>query len=165
MQRIGFYPGSFDPLTNGHLDIIERAAALVDCLNIAVGVHHGKAPFMSAEDRIAMLEEEAVPRVRASGAKSLITTFDGLVVDAAAQSGAIMLVRGLRNASDFDYEVQMAGMNRTMAPKLETVFLAAAPEHSFVASSLVKQIARMGGDISAFVPASVARRIGELVNG
>ncbi len=165
MQRIGFYPGSFDPLTNGHLDIIERAAALVDCLNIAVGVHHGKAPFMSAEDRIAMLEEEAVPRVRASGAKALITTFDGLVVEAAAQSGAIMLVRGLRNASDFDYEVQMAGMNRTMAPKLETVFLAAAPEHSFVASSLVKQIANMGGDISAFVPASVARRISELVSG
>lgn len=165
MQRIGFYPGSFDPLTNGHLDIIERAAVMVDCLNIAVGVHHGKAPFMSTEDRIAMLESEAVPRVRASGAKALITTFDGLVVDAAAQSGAIMLIRGLRNASDFDYEVQMAGMNRTMAPKLETVFLAAAPEHSFVASSLVKQIARMGGDITTFVPVSVARHIDGLVNG
>lgn len=159
MQRIGFYPGSFDPLTNGHLDIISRAAVLVDCLNIAVGAHHGKTPFLSAGDRVEMLEQEAVPRIRDAGAKALITTFDGLVVDAAMEAGAIMLIRGLRNASDFDYEVQMAGMNSTMAPKLQTVFLAATPEHAFVASSLVKQIAKMGGDISAFVPPSVAPRI------
>lgn len=165
MQRIGFYPGSFDPLTNGHLDIIGRAAALVDCLVIAVGAHHGKAPMLTVEERVRLIEQEAVQRVRDAGAKAVITTFDGLAVDAAREVGAVMVIRGLRNATDFDYEMQMAGMNATMAPKLETVFLAASPATSFIASSLVKQIANMGGNIAPFVPASVAKAIADRIGG
>jgi pantetheine-phosphate adenylyltransferase len=163
MQRIGFYPGSFDPLTNGHLDIIGRASALVDCLVIAVGAHHGKAPMLAIEERIRLLELEAAPLVHGAGAKAVITTFDGLAVDAAREAGAMMVIRGLRNGTDFDYEMQMAGMNATMAPKLETVFLTASPSTAFIASSLVKQIANMGGDITAFVPASVATAIADRI--
>jgi len=161
MQRIGYYPGSFDPLTNGHLDIIGRAAKLVDCLVIGIGAHHGKTAMLTIEERMALLESEAGSVVREAGAKVVIDTFDGLVVDAAREAGAVMIIRGLRNVTDFDYEAQMAGMNGTMAPDVETVFLVASPETAFVASSLIKQIARMGGDITAFVPASVAKIIAD----
>ncbi len=161
MAVTGFYPGSFDPITKGHLDIISRSARMVDELVLAVGVHHGKTPFLSAQERVGLLERIAVPVIRDAGAAGSVVTFDGLVVDAARKSSARIMIRGLRDASDFDYELQLAGMNRTMARDIETVFLAASPETRFIASSLVKQIAKMGGDITEFVPSEVAEVIAE----
>ncbi|PLX34232.1 MAG: pantetheine-phosphate adenylyltransferase [Hyphomicrobiales bacterium] len=155
MTRIALYPGSFDPLTNGHLDIISRACRLADRLVIAVGAHHEKSAFLSAEKRKALIAAEI-----ANIADNIdVAVFDGLVVDAARDLGASLLVRGLRNGSDFDYEMQMAGMNQAMAPDVETVFLAAAPSINYLSSSLVRQIAAMGGDISSFVPAQIAEAV------
>lgn len=159
MAVTGLYSGSFDPLTNGHMDVIRRAAALVDRLVIAVGIHHGKTPFFDAEARVALIEQVAFPEIRQAGAAPQVITFDGLVVDAAREASAKVIIRGLRDTTDFDYETQMAGMNATMAPDVETMFLAASPEVRFIASSLVKQIAGMGGDISPFVPDAVADAI------
>ncbi len=148
----GFYPGSFDPVTFGHMDIVARAARLVDTLVLGVGTHHGKKALLDAQLRIALLQEVCGPLADASGIVLKIETFDNLAVDAAKDCGAGVIIRGLRDASDFDYEVQMGQMNAAMAPDIETVFLAASPGTRMIASSLVKQIARMGGDISAFVP-------------
>jgi pantetheine-phosphate adenylyltransferase len=161
MPRTGFYPGSFDPLTLGHVDIMTRAARVVDKLVIAVGVHHGKKPLFSVEDRVAMLKDEAVPLGNKVGAEIKVQTFDKLAVDAARAAGASIIVRGLRNADDFDYEMQMAGMNGEMASDIETVFLAASPEVRHIAGTLVRQIASMGGDASHFVPTSVAKQLAE----
>ncbi len=161
MTKTAFYAGSFDPPTNGHFDVIERALRLADHLVLGVGVHHQKKPFMSTEDRLELLNTEAVAIANARGAKVSVVTFDNLVIDAARDAGADFMIRGLRNGADFEYEAQMTGTNRTMAPELETVFLAASPAVSFISSTLVRQIATMGGDISAFVPKSVAGRIGE----
>ncbi len=152
MAKTGFYPGSFDPVTYGHLDIIARSARLVDHLVLGVGVHHGKSALLDADTRIALLEEVCAPVCAATGLTISVETFDDLAVDAARRAEAAVIVRGLRDASDFDYEVQMGQMNAAMAPDVETVFLAASPATRMIASSLVKQIARMGGDISAFVP-------------
>jgi len=152
MRRVGFYPGSFDPVTYGHLDIIARAARMVDELVLGVGVHHGKAPFLATDKRIALLNEVTQPIAGATGVSIRVSTFDNLAVQAAAAEGAGIIIRGLRDATDFDYEVQMGQMNAAMAPGIETVFLAASPATRMIASSLVKQIARMGGDISPFVP-------------
>jgi pantetheine-phosphate adenylyltransferase len=152
MARTGFYPGSFDPVTYGHLDIIARAARLVDKLVLGVGVHHGKLGLIPAETRIALLEQVTKPIAEHTGVKIMVTTFDGLAVDAARKSHAGVIIRGLRDATDFDYEVQMGQMNGAMAPDIETVFLAASPATRMIASSLVKQIARMGGDITLFIP-------------
>lgn len=155
MTRIALYPGSFDPLTNGHIDIISRACRLADRLVIAVGAHHEKGAFFSAETRKTLIEAEI-----ANIASNIeVTVFDGLVVDAARKLGASLLVRGLRNGTDFDYEMQMAGMNQAMAPDVETVFLAAAPSINYLSSSLVRQIAGMGGDISSFVPEKIAATV------
>lgn len=159
MALTGFYAGSFDPVTKGHLDIIDRAFTLVDRLVIGVGGHHDKSPLLSADERIALVEKEAGALAQARGRELAVTVFDGLAVDAAREQGAAVLLRGLRNGRDFDYEMQMSGMNSAMAPGLETVFLAASPETGFISSSLIKQIARLGGDISAFVPESVAAAI------
>ncbi len=156
MTRTGIYTGSFDPITNGHVDVIVRAAKLVDRLVIAVGVHHGKTPVFTPEERIAMIEAEVGERVRAAGAELVVTTFSGLAVDAAREAGAQVIVRGLRDGTDFDYEIQMGTMNAVMAPEVETVFLAASPECRHIAASLVRQIAGMGGDVSEFVPPAVA---------
>lgn len=161
MTKTAFYAGSFDPPTNGHFDVIERALRLADHLVLGVGVHHQKKPFMSTEDRLDLLNTEAAAIAQARGAKVSVVTFDNLVIDAARDAGADFMIRGLRNGADFEYEAQMTGTNRTMAPELETVFLAASPAVSFISSTLVRQIATMGGDISAFVPKSVAERIGE----
>jgi pantetheine-phosphate adenylyltransferase len=152
MARTGFYPGSFDPVTYGHLDIIARAARLVDRLVLGVGVHHGKQALIAADARIALLESVTRPIGEHAGVKISVVTFDGLAVDAARISHAGLIIRGLRDASDFDYEVQMGQMNAALAPDIETVFLAASPATRMIASSLVKQIARMGGDVTAFLP-------------
>ncbi|MEJ8573282.1 pantetheine-phosphate adenylyltransferase [Microbaculum marinum] len=156
MTRTGIYTGSFDPITNGHVDVIARAARLVDRLVVAVGVHHGKTPTFTPQERCELIEQEVGEPARKAGAELVVTTFSGLAVDAARQAGATVIVRGLRDASDFDYEVQMAGMNGAMAPDIETLFLAASPGSRHIAASLVRQIAGMGGDITPFVPARVA---------
>jgi pantetheine-phosphate adenylyltransferase len=152
MARTGFYPGSFDPLTFGHVDIIARASRLVDRLVLGIGTHHGKQALLSVEERTRVLNEVTEPIAAHTGMKIELTTFDGLAVDAARRVGAGLILRGLRDATDFDYEVQMGQMNAAMAPDIETVFLAASPATRMIASSLVKQIARMGGDVSLFVP-------------
>jgi pantetheine-phosphate adenylyltransferase len=159
MPRTALYAGSFDPVTNGHLDVVRQAVRLVDRLVLAVGVHPGKTPLFSAEERLAMLEETCAPLARAAGCTLACVTFADLVVAAAKRAGAAMLIRGLRDASDFDYEMQMAGMNAAMAPDIGTVFLPAAPAVRPITATLVRQIAGMGGDVSAFVPAGVAARL------
>jgi len=159
MSRIGFYSGSFDPITNGHTNIIQRALNLVDVLVVGVGVHHGKVPLFSAEERITMIEAEARTITRKRGGEVRVVTFDGLVVDAAREHGANVIIRGLRDGTDFDYEMQMAGMNGAMAPGLETVFLAASPDTRHIAASLVRQIAMMGGNVAPFVSSAVARKL------
>jgi pantetheine-phosphate adenylyltransferase len=155
MARTGFYPGSFDPVTYGHLDIIARAARLVDKLVLGIGVHHGKQALIATAERIALLEDVTRPIAEHAGSKISVATFDGLAVDAARHHHAGLIIRGLRDSVDFDYEVQMCQMNASLAPDIETVFLAASPATRMIASSLVKQIARMGGDITLFVPPEV----------
>lgn len=152
MARTGFYPGSFDPVTYGHLDIIARSARLVDKLVIGVGVHVGKQSLLSSGQRVDLIEQVTKPVAEHSGLKISVVTFDDLAVQAAKRAHATVIVRGLRDASDFDYEVQMAQMNGSLSPELETVFLAASPATRMIASSLVKQIAKMGGDTSLFLP-------------
>ncbi len=164
MKR-GFYPGSFDPVTFGHLDVIARSARFVDELVIGVGVHHGKKALLDEGQRIGLLKEVCAPISEATGMSIQIEPFDNLAVEAARRAGAGIMIRGLRDASDFDYEVQMSQMNAAMAPDIETVFLAASPATRMIASSLVKQIAHMGGDISAFVPKEAKVLIAAAVQG
>jgi pantetheine-phosphate adenylyltransferase len=157
--RAALFAGSFDPITNGHIDVVGKAVRLADRLVLAVGIHPGKTPLFSAEERLAMLEEICAPIGRAAGCEIACVTFADLVVAAAQRAGATMLVRGVRDASDFDYEMQMAGMNAAMAPEIQTLFLPAAPAVRPITATLVRQIAGMGGDVSAFVPAQVAARL------
>jgi pantetheine-phosphate adenylyltransferase len=159
MLRIAFYAGSFDPVTNGHIDVVRHAARLVDRLILAIGVHSGKAPLFSAEERLAMLNESCGPVAKAEGCEVSSITFSGLVVEAARREGATLLIRGLRDGTDLDYEMQMAGMNEAMAPDIATVFLPASPLVRPITATLVRQIAGMGGDVSAFVPPAVATRL------
>jgi pantetheine-phosphate adenylyltransferase len=159
MARIGFYSGSFDPVTLGHTDVIERACRLVDKLVIGIGVHPEKSPLFSAEERIGMLTAETREIARKTGTGIDIVTFDDLAVDAAKAHGASIIIRGLRDGTDFDYEMQMAGMNGAMAPAVQTVFVAASPSVRHIAANLVRQIALMGGDVSPFVSAAVARQL------
>lgn len=158
-RRTGFYSGSFDPVTLGHLDVIRRAARLVDRLVIGIGIHPGKAPLFSPDEKIDMLRTEAAEIARQTGCMIEPVFFSGLTVTAAAEAGAAHIFRGLRDGTDFDYEMQMAGMNRTMAGGIETVFLPASPEVRHVAASLVRQIAMMGGDVGPFVSPEVAGRL------
>jgi pantetheine-phosphate adenylyltransferase len=159
MPRIALYAGSFDPVTNGHLDVVGHAVGLADKLFIAIGVHPGKAPLFPTQERLAMLEETCGPLARAAKCELACITFDGLVVDAAKKAGATILIRGLRDGTDLDYEMQMAGMNGVMTPGVQTVFLPASPAVRPITATLVRQIAGMGGDVSAFVPASVAAQL------
>ena len=159
MPRIALYAGSFDPVTNGHLDVVRQAVGLADRLVLAIGVHPGKAPLFPFEERLAMLSETCGPLAKAAGVQLACVTFDDLVVSLAKREGATILIRGLRDGTDFDYEMQMAGMNGTMAPGIQTVFLPASPAVRPITATLVRQIARMGGDITAFVPAPVAARL------
>ncbi len=159
MPRTALYAGSFDPVTNGHLDVVRQAVRLADRLVIAVGVHPGKAPLFSAEERLAMLQETCGPLAREAKCELSCITFSDLVVQTARKAGATMLIRGLRDGTDLDYEMQMAGMNGTMAPDVQTIFLPASPIVRPITATLVRQIAGMGGDVSAFVPGPVAARL------
>lgn len=158
-KRIGIYPGTFDPMTNGHIDIIRRALTLVDHLVVAIGINATKTPMLTFEERAALIEAEAGPVAKKLGSKISTASFSGLVVDAADAHGANVIIRGLRGAVDYEYEVQMVGMNRVMNPQVETVFLTASPETQFISSTLVRQIASMGGDISPFVPKRVEKKV------
>ena len=159
MSRTVFYSGSFDPVTLGHLDLIRRATRLFDRVVIGVGVHHGKKPWFSDQERVELLRNEIARLPAATSAQIEVVTFDNLVVDAARSHGASAILRGLRDATDFDYEMQMAGMNGTLTPSIDTVFLPAAAAHRHIAATFVRQIAQMGGDVTAFVPPAVAARL------
>ncbi|MBY0531077.1 MAG: pantetheine-phosphate adenylyltransferase [Xanthobacteraceae bacterium] len=159
MERIGLYAGSFDPVTNGHLDVIEAAARMCDRVVIAIGVHPGKKPLFEAAERKAMIEKATASIARAYKVKVEAITFDSLVVAAAKKAKATLLIRGLRDGTDFDYEMQMSGMNGEMAPAIQTVFIPASPATRHVTGTLVRQIAAMGGDVSKFVPDFVAKKL------
>ena len=159
MPRVALFAGSFDPITNGHLDVVASAVRLADQLVLAIGIHPGKPPLFSVEERLAMLKEISEPVGRKAGCDIVCTTFADLVVSAARRAGATMLIRGLRDAADFDYEMQMAGMNAAMVPEVQTVFLPASPAVRPITATLVRQIASMGGNVSAFVPAPVAAQL------
>jgi pantetheine-phosphate adenylyltransferase len=154
--RVGLYPGSFDPVTLGHVDIVRRSSLLVDRLVVAIGAHHSKQPLFSLEERVKLAAEVLQPVAKEIGLSFDVITYDGLTVGAAKDAGATIIVRGLRDAGDFDHEMQMAGMNAALAPRIETVFLASSPDTRHIAASLVRQIAGMGGDVSAFVPPVVS---------
>ena len=159
MARVALYAGSFDPVTNGHLDVMRQAAHLAERLVCAIGVHPGKAPLFSAEERLAMLEETASEVLGKVGCELKCVTFDDLVVSAARRVGATLLIRGLRDDTDFNYEMTMAGMNAAMAPDVQTVFLPASSVVRPITATLVRQIASMGGDIALFVPQPVVVRL------
>ncbi|GGD88790.1 phosphopantetheine adenylyltransferase [Aureimonas endophytica] len=153
-RRTALYPGSFDPFTLGHLDILRQTARLFDHVVVAIGIHPGKAPLFSFEERRALIEE--VARSEGLGDRIAVESFEGLVVEAARRRGAGALIRGLRDGTDLDYEMQMAGMNGVLSPDLVTVFLPASPARRPITATLVRQIAAMGGDVAPFVPPAVA---------
>ncbi len=158
-MRIGLYPGTFDPVTLGHADIIRRAARLVDRLVIGVAINRDKGPLFSLEERVAMIEAESAAVARASGTEIVARPFENLLMDFAKSVGASMIIRGLRAVSDFEYEFQMVGMNRALNDEIEMVFLMAEAQHQAIASKLVKEIARMQGDVSRFVAPSVEQAL------
>lgn len=151
-ERVALYPGTFDPVTNGHLDVIGRAARLVDRLVVGVAINIGKGPLFDLEERVALVRTEVASIAARTGTVIEVRPFEGLLVQYAREVGARMIVRGLRAVTDFDYEFQMVGMNRRLDQEIETVFLMASETNQFIASRLVKEIARLGGDISGFVP-------------
>ena len=159
MSRIAFYPGSFDPITNGHLDVVRNSAPLCDRLVVAVGVHPGKKPLFSTEERLKMLHDVCGPVAAQAGCTLEAVIYDDLAVAAARKYGATIMIRGLRDGTDLDYEMRLAGMNGTMAPDVQTIFLPASPMVRPITGTLVRQIAAMGGDISAFVPPLVASQL------
>jgi pantetheine-phosphate adenylyltransferase len=165
MSRIGFYSGSFDPVTLGHTDIIARAARLVDRLVIGIGVHPAKSPLFSDNERVEMLEGETRAIAAAAGIPIDVMTFSDLAVAAAQRHGAEVIFRGLRDGTDFDYELQLANMNGQMVPSVQTVFVAASPEVRHIAANLVRQIALMGGDVTPFVSKGVALRLATKAQG
>ncbi|QUJ77438.1 pantetheine-phosphate adenylyltransferase [Sulfitobacter albidus] len=150
-MRVGLYPGTFDPITLGHLDIIRRAATLVDKLVIGVAINRDKGPLFSLEERVALVEAECSELAAQTGIEITVHPFENLLIDCARDVGAQMIVRGLRAVADFEYEYQMVGMNRQLDDAIETVFLMAEAQHQAIASKLVKEIARLGGDVSNFV--------------
>jgi pantetheine-phosphate adenylyltransferase len=159
-ERVGLYPGTFDPITNGHLDIIMRAARAVDHLVIAVAVNAGKCPLFALDERVTMVQEE-VAALSGLTTHIEVRPFDNLLVDFARSCGARLIIRGLRAVSDFEYEFQMAGMNARLAPDTETLFLMASERCQFISSRFVKEIGRLGGDISSFVSPRVKTRLAE----
>ncbi|HEX2136718.1 MAG TPA: pantetheine-phosphate adenylyltransferase [Microvirga sp.] len=159
MTRSALYTGTFDPVTNGHLDVVRQACRLVDRVVIAIGVHASKAPIFSPEERADMLRAVCGPVAAEQGASLEVVTFDDLAVEAARRHGATVIVRGLRDGTDLDYEMQMAAMNAAMAPDVQTVFFPSSPPVRPITATLVRQIAGMGGDVSAFVPEIVDERL------
>lgn len=154
-MRVGLYPGTFDPVTHGHLDIILRACSLVDRLVIGVAINRDKGPMFTLEERVAMIEAETAPLGTETGCEIVVHPFENLLIDCARDVGAGVIIRGLRAVADFEYEYQMVGMNRILDNSIETVFLMAEAQHQAIASKLVKEIARLGGDVSKFVTPAV----------
>ena len=154
-MRVGLYPGTFDPITLGHTDIIRRACSLVDRLVIGVAINRDKGPLFTLEERVAMIEAECLPLAANAGVEIVAHPFENLLINCAQDVGASVIIRGLRAVSDFEYEFQMVGMNRALNDEVETVFLMADAHHQAIASRLVKEIARLGGDVSPFVPAAI----------
>lgn len=157
--RTGVYPGTFDPPTNGHMDIISRATRVVDKLIVAVAVNAGKAPLFTLDERVGMVESELAVAKLQPGVEVEVRPFDNLLVEFVADVGASVIVRGLRAVSDFEYEFQMAGMNSRLSPELETVFLMASDKNQFISSRFVKEIGKLGGDVRHFVSDPVASRL------
>ena len=158
-ERIAFYAGSFDPLTNGHLDVLKGALNLADSVVIGIGIHPGKKPLFSYEERVSLIQHAAADELGMKAERIKVVSFANLVIDAARTHRASIMIRGLRDGTDLDYEMQMAGMNETMAPDLQTVFLPASPSVRTITATLVRQIASMDGDVSPFVPAVVAEAL------
>ena len=154
-MRVGLYPGTFDPVTLGHLDIIRRASTLLEKLVIGVAINRDKSPLFSLEERVAMVEAETRAISAATGIEIVAHPFENLLIDCARDVGASVIIRGLRAVADFEYEYQMVGMNRQLDDTIETVFLMAEAEHQAIASKLVKEIARLGGDVSKFVTPAI----------
>ena len=150
-MRIGLYPGTFDPITLGHVDIIQRAMALVDRLVIGVAINRDKGPLFALEERVAMVRAECDAIQQKTGGEIVVHPFENLLIDCARDVGATVIVRGLRAVADFEYEFQMVGMNRALDASIETVFMMADARRQAIASKLVKEIARLGGDVSKFV--------------
>ena len=159
MMRIGLYPGTFDPITLGHIDIIRRASLLVDRLVIGVAINRDKGPLFSLEERVVMIEAECEALAEQMGIEIVVHPFENLLIDCAKDVGAQIIIRGLRAVTDFEYEYQMVGMNRAMDSSVETVFLMAEARHQAIASKLVKEIARLNGDISKFVTPAVKGKL------
>ena len=154
MTRLGLYPGTFDPITRGHIDIVQRAARVVDSLIVGVAVHSGKSPLFDTQTRVDQVRRD----IAALGLANIeVKPFDGLLVDFARQVRASVIIRGLRAVSDFEYEIQMAAMNYRMEPAIETVFLTATEGTQFIASRFVREIARLGGDVRPFVSEAIAK--------
>ncbi|WP_136661108.1 pantetheine-phosphate adenylyltransferase [Nitratireductor sp. XY-223] len=160
-MSIAFYPGSFDPITNGHLDVLIQALNVADKVVVGIGIQASKKPLFTVEKRSDLIKASLSDIVPGEEKRVSVTSFNGLAIDAARDSGATLLMRGLRDGSDLDYEMQMAGMNREMAPEIQTVFLPASPLNRPITATLVRQIAAMGGDVSAFVPAPVLAALKE----
>lgn len=158
-MRVGLYPGTFDPVTLGHLDIIRRACSLVDKLVIGVAINRDKGPLFDLEERVAMIEAECTELSAQTGCEIVAHPFENLLIDCAKDVGASIIIRGLRAVADFEYEYQMVGMNRQLDNTVETVFLMADAQHQAIASKLVKEIARLDGDVSNFVPAAVRKAL------
>ena len=158
-MTIAFYPGSFDPITNGHLDVLVQALSVASKVIVAIGVHPGKAPLFSFDERANLIRRSLAEAMPEKTGDISVVAFDNLVVDAARTHGAALLIRGLRDGTDLDYEMQMAGMNRQMAPDIQTIFLPAGTASRPITATLVRQIAAMGGDVSAFVPAAVLKAL------
>lgn len=164
-MRVALYPGTFDPVTLGHMDIIRRAVRLVDRLVIGVAINRDKGPLFSLEERVAMLEADCAEVTRETGVEIVVHPFENLLIDCAHDVGAQILVRGLRSMADFEYEFQMVGMNRVMDESVEAVFLMADAQHQAIASRLVKEIARLGGDVTSFVSPAVAEALRQRLAG
>ncbi len=158
--RTAFYAGSFDPLTNGHLDVLRGALTIADRIFVGIGVQVSKQPLFSFEERVVLIDEWARNELGDASDRLEVVSFTGLLVDAARKAGATIMIRGLRDGTDLDYEMQMAGMNEVMAPDLQTVFLPASPSVRTITATLVRQIASMGGDVAPFVPSNVNSALG-----
>ena len=159
--RVAIYAGSFDPLTNGHMDVLKGALTVSDKIFVGIGIQASKTPLFSLEERIALIEQATSDELGPAAKKIETISFSGLVIDAAKKCKAKIIIRGLRDGTDLDYEMQMAGMNESMAPELQTVFIPASPSVRTITATLVRQIASMGGDIRQFVPRVVAEALAE----